>query len=71
MISSPQADAQFTADYASAVALELSQNSQGQHEVSLKFKNGTQDSEFRQLQMFGNTSITLDSFISQLFVSYS
>ncbi|KAJ8597716.1 phosphoglycerate mutase-like protein [Rhizopogon salebrosus TDB-379] len=55
------------ADYASAVALELSQNSQGQHEVSLKFKNGTQDSEFRQLQMFGNTSITLDSFISQLF----
>ncbi|KAG1745324.1 phosphoglycerate mutase-like protein [Suillus lakei] len=53
-------------DYASVVAFELSQNSQGQHEVSMKFKNGTQDSEFRQLKMFGNTSITLDSFIHQL-----
>lgn len=61
----------FTANYASAIALELSQNSQGQHEVSLKFKNGTQDSEFRQLKMFGNTSITLNSFISELFVSSS
>ncbi|KAG1753616.1 histidine phosphatase superfamily [Suillus paluster] len=53
-------------DYASVVALELSLNSQGQHEVSLKFKNGTEDSEFRQLKMFGNTSITLDSFVNQL-----
>ncbi|KAG1737562.1 phosphoglycerate mutase-like protein [Suillus paluster] len=54
------------ADYASVVALELSQNSQGQHEVSMKFKNGTESSQFRQLTMFGNTSITLDSFIHQL-----
>jgi prostatic aicd phosphatase len=49
----------------------LSQDSQGQYEVSMKFKNGTQDSQFRQLEMFGNTSITLDSFIQQLFVSCS
>ncbi|KAG2159292.1 phosphoglycerate mutase-like protein [Suillus bovinus] len=56
-----------TVNYASVVALELSQNSQGQHEVSMKFKNGTEDSQFRQLKMFGNTSITLDSFIHQLF----
>ncbi|KAG0704898.1 phosphoglycerate mutase-like protein [Suillus ampliporus] len=54
------------ADYASVVAFELSQNSQGQHEVSMKFKNGTQDSEFRQLKMFGNTSITLNSLIHEL-----
>ncbi|KAG2098900.1 phosphoglycerate mutase-like protein [Suillus cothurnatus] len=60
-------DISGTVNYASVVALELSQNSQGQHEVSMKFKNGTQDSQFRQLKMFGNTSITLDSFISQLF----
>ncbi|KAG1738267.1 phosphoglycerate mutase-like protein [Suillus lakei] len=56
-----------TVNYASVVAFELSQNSQGQHEVSMKFKNGTQDSQFHQLKMFGNTSITLDSFIHQLF----
>jgi hypothetical protein len=60
-------DISGTVNYASVVALELSQNSQGQHEVSMKFKNGTQDSQFRQLKMFGNTSITLDSFISELF----
>jgi hypothetical protein len=56
-------------NYASVVALELSQDSQGQYEVSMKFKNGTQDSQFRQLEMFGNTSITLDSFIQQLFTT--
>ncbi|KAG1859270.1 histidine phosphatase superfamily [Suillus subluteus] len=55
-----------TVNYASVVALELSQNSQGQHEVSMKFKNGTQDSQFRQLKMFGNTSITLDTSFSGL-----
>ncbi|KAG1771227.1 phosphoglycerate mutase-like protein [Suillus occidentalis] len=55
------------ANYAAAVALELSQDSQGQYEVSMKFKNGTEDNQFRQLKMFGNTSITFDSFIQHLF----
>ncbi|KAG1830806.1 phosphoglycerate mutase-like protein [Suillus variegatus] len=54
------------ANYASVVALELSQDSQGQYEVSMKFKNGTEDSQFRQLQMFGNTSITFDKFVQVL-----
>ncbi|KAG1779558.1 histidine phosphatase superfamily [Suillus placidus] len=55
------------ANYASAVALEFSQDSQGQYEVSMKFKNGTADSEFRQLKMFGNTSITFDSLSKHLY----
>ncbi|KAG2047038.1 phosphoglycerate mutase-like protein [Suillus hirtellus] len=55
------------ANYASVVALELSQDSQGQYEVSMKFKNGTEDSQFRQLTMFGNTSITFDKFVQELF----
>ncbi|KAG1845434.1 phosphoglycerate mutase-like protein [Suillus tomentosus] len=54
------------ANYASVVALELSQDSQGQYEVSMKFKNGTEDSQFRQLEMFGNTSITFDKFVQVL-----
>ncbi|KAG2098899.1 phosphoglycerate mutase-like protein [Suillus cothurnatus] len=62
-------DISGTVNYASVVALELSQDSQGHHEVSMKFKNGTQDSQFRQLKMFGNTSITLHSFIAELFWS--
>ncbi|KAG1814020.1 histidine phosphatase superfamily [Suillus subaureus] len=56
-------------NYASVVALELSQNSQGQYEVSMKFKNGTEDSQFGQLEIFGNTSISLNSFIQQLTVN--
>ncbi|KAG2350974.1 hypothetical protein BDR05DRAFT_985861 [Suillus weaverae] len=55
------------ANYASVVALELSQDSQGQYEVSMKFKNGTEDSQFRQPKMFGKTSITFDGFIQHLF----
>ncbi|KAJ8593684.1 phosphoglycerate mutase-like protein [Rhizopogon salebrosus TDB-379] len=54
------------ANYASVVALELSLNSAGQHEVSMKFKNGSDDSEFRQLKLFGNTTVTLQSFIHEL-----
>ncbi|KAH7912873.1 histidine phosphatase superfamily [Hygrophoropsis aurantiaca] len=53
-------------DYASVVALELSQNSAGQPSVSMKFKNGTDDKDFRQLTMFGNTSILLNDFIAKL-----
>lgn len=62
-------DTQFTVNYASAVALELSLNSEGQHEVSMKFKNGTKDSEFRQLKLFSNTTVSVESFIKELEVS--
>jgi hypothetical protein len=65
----PQTDVQFAVNYASVVALELSLNSEGQHEVSMKFKNGSDDSEFRQLKLFGNTTVTLQSFIHELAVS--
>ncbi|OAX42612.1 phosphoglycerate mutase-like protein [Rhizopogon vinicolor AM-OR11-026] len=54
------------ANYASVVALELSLDSTGSHHVSMKFKNGSDDSEFRQLKLFGNTTVTLESFIHQL-----
>ncbi|KAG1738675.1 phosphoglycerate mutase-like protein [Suillus paluster] len=53
-------------EHASLIALELSKDTQGEHHVSMKFKNGTQNSEFRQLKMFGNDSITLKSFIKEL-----
>ncbi|KAG1886113.1 phosphoglycerate mutase-like protein [Suillus subluteus] len=51
---------------ASVVALELSKNSQGQYEIGMKFKNGTEDSQFTQLEIFGNTSIALNSFTQTL-----
>lgn len=35
----------------------------------MKFKNGSDDSEFRQLKLFGNTTVTLQSFIHELAVS--
>lgn len=54
------------ADYASAVALELSQNTAGDYEVALKFKNGTTDDELKPLKMFGQDSLTLPQFISAL-----
>ena len=65
----PNTDIRFTVDYASVVALELSLDTAGRHQVSMKFKNGTADSEFRQLKLFGNTSVTLESFIHELAVS--
>jgi len=65
----PPTDTQFTVNYASVVALELSMNSNGHHEVSMKFKNGSDDSGFRQLTLFGNTSVTLETFVSKLDVS--
>jgi hypothetical protein len=54
------------ADYASAVAFELSQNTAGDYEVAMKFKNGTDDSEFKSLQMFGQDSLTLPEMILAL-----
>ncbi|KAN0094653.1 Histidine phosphatase superfamily [Tylopilus felleus] len=53
-------------DYASAVAFELSQNSAGDYEVALKFKNGTYDAEFKSLKMFGQDSLTLPQMIKAL-----
>ncbi|KAI6096174.1 phosphoglycerate mutase-like protein [Pisolithus croceorrhizus] len=51
------------ADYASVVALELSQDSQGQYNVAMKFKNGTNDNQFHALKFWGSDSITLDNLI--------
>ncbi|KAF8128671.1 phosphoglycerate mutase-like protein [Boletus edulis] len=54
------------AEYASAVAFELSRNSIGDYEVALKFKNGTNDAEFKPLKMFGQDSLTLPQLIKAL-----
>ncbi|KIJ16392.1 hypothetical protein PAXINDRAFT_168520 [Paxillus involutus ATCC 200175] len=54
------------ADYASAVALELSKNTAGEYSVALKFKNGTNDNEFKPLKMFGQDSLTFPQLISAL-----
>ncbi|EIW84077.1 phosphoglycerate mutase-like protein [Coniophora puteana RWD-64-598 SS2] len=51
--------------YASALALEL-YNKNGQPELSLKFKNGTINKQFRQLKMWGETSVPLTTFIKNL-----
>ncbi|KAI9572010.1 phosphoglycerate mutase-like protein [Boletus coccyginus] len=53
-------------DYASAVALELSKNTAGDYEVALKFKNGTNDKEFKPLKMFGKDNLTLPQLISAI-----
>ncbi|KIJ63581.1 hypothetical protein HYDPIDRAFT_113050 [Hydnomerulius pinastri MD-312] len=53
-------------DYASAVAFELSQNTAGDYEVAMKFKNGTNDKEFKSLKMFGQDSLTLPQMIQAL-----
>ena len=56
----------FTADYASAVAFELFKNTAGDYEVALKFKNGTNDKEFKPLKMFGQNSLPLPQLIEAL-----
>ncbi|KIJ09353.1 hypothetical protein PAXINDRAFT_17548 [Paxillus involutus ATCC 200175] len=53
-----------SADYASAVALELSKNTAGEYSVALKFKNGTNDNEFQSLKMFGQDSLTFPQLVS-------
>ncbi|KAH7919398.1 hypothetical protein BV22DRAFT_1051075 [Leucogyrophana mollusca] len=45
------------ANYASVIAPEPPEDADGQAAVSMKFKDGTDDREFRQLTMFGNTSV--------------
>jgi hypothetical protein len=64
-----RADMKHLADYASAVALELSKNTAGEYSVALKFKNGTNDNEFKPLKMFGQDSLTFPQLISALDVS--
>ncbi|KAF9238933.1 phosphoglycerate mutase-like protein [Melanogaster broomeanus] len=54
------------ADYASAVAFELSQSTTGDYSVAMKFKNGTNDEEFQSLKMFGKDSLTLPEMILAL-----
>ncbi|KAF9224866.1 phosphoglycerate mutase-like protein [Gyrodon lividus] len=54
------------ADYASAVAFELSKNTAGDYEVAMKFKNGTNDKEFKSLKMFGQDSLTFPQLIQAL-----
>ncbi|KAG6326066.1 hypothetical protein ID866_13023 [Astraeus odoratus] len=53
-------------DYASVVALELSQDVQGQYNIAMKFKNGTSGNEFRSLKLWGNDSVPFPYLISQL-----
>ena len=59
----------YTADYASVVALELSQSTAGDYEVALKFKNGTTDEQFKPLKMFGQDNLTLPQLIAAVDVS--
>ncbi|KAH0831203.1 phosphoglycerate mutase-like protein [Lanmaoa asiatica] len=54
------------ADYASAVALELSKNTAGDYVVALKFKNGTSDEAFKPLKMFGQNNLTFPQLIKAL-----
>lgn len=61
----------YIVNYASAVALELRQDSTGNPTVSMKFKNGT-DADFIDLPMFGNeSSVPLSDFISLLSVGHT
>lgn len=61
-------------DYASALTLEVRQSSTnstpGAYDVRLNFKNGTQDADFRSLNMFGNAGVdsNLDDFVARLSV---
>ena len=64
--SSAQCLLLFIADYASAVAFELSKDTTGNYVVAMKFKNGTNDSEFKPLKMFGQNTLTLPSLITAL-----
>ncbi|EGO01182.1 hypothetical protein SERLA73DRAFT_179284 [Serpula lacrymans var. lacrymans S7.3] len=53
-------------DYASVVALEVYEDSNSRPYITMKFKNGTTETDYRQLSMFGNTTVYIDDFISQL-----
>ncbi|KAJ7603517.1 histidine phosphatase superfamily [Mycena polygramma] len=53
-------------NYNSLAALELRNSSSGEPMLRLKFKNGTDEHEFRTLTMFGKTDVPLAEFISRL-----
>ncbi|EIW82161.1 phosphoglycerate mutase-like protein [Coniophora puteana RWD-64-598 SS2] len=53
-------------NYASALALEVFEGKDGEPELSLKFKNGTDDNEFRSLTMWGNDRVSLETFTTNL-----
>jgi hypothetical protein len=55
-------------NYNSLAALELRNSSSGEPTLRLKFKNGTDEHEFRTLTMFGKTDVPLSEFISRLTV---
>ncbi|KAJ7121082.1 phosphoglycerate mutase-like protein [Mycena epipterygia] len=53
-------------NYNSLAALELRNSSSGEPMLRLKFKNGTDENDFRTLKMFGKTDVPLSEFISRL-----
>ncbi|PIL29141.1 hypothetical protein GSI_09190 [Ganoderma sinense ZZ0214-1] len=55
-------------DYASAVAIELhtSRNATSEPTVYVRFKNGTTDPTFHDVQIFGQRSLPLSQFVSKL-----
>nr|VWP02387.1 Palmitoyltransferase PFA3 (EC (Protein fatty acyltransferase 3) [Ganoderma boninense] len=54
-------------DYASAVAIELhSSRNASEPTVNVRFKNGTTDRTFHDVQIFGQRSLPLSQFISEL-----
>ena len=57
-------------DYAAAVALELHAGATPSDEptVNMRFKNGTTDASFHDLTLFGQASLPLSQFISELAV---
>lgn len=58
----------FAENYASIAALEVRATSSGEPSLRLKFKNGTEEQEFRTLTMFGKTDVLLSEFVERLTV---
>ncbi|TDL22973.1 phosphoglycerate mutase-like protein [Rickenella mellea] len=60
-------DLQGIPEYASAIALELRNNDEGETYLRTKFKNGTTDSDFRTLHLFGHKEdIALNEFVYRM-----
>ena len=60
----------YSVDYASAVAIELhsANTSSGEPTVNVRFKNGTTDPTFHDVQIFGQDSLPLSQFVNNLAV---
>ena len=59
-----------SAAYASAIAFELRMNEEGETYLRTKFKNGTFDSGFQPIHLFGHKEdIALNEFLYRLDVS--